>query len=197
MKCYALGFRGNSTRHINWWTCGVVTVFFLDVDVNQTILSCQQELVQKCDSLELGDCDYGSVTGYYLAAIRHVEGCCLIACDQKLTKSQTYTLSLWMLQPDVTLDQVANNINTCINQIPPNLPDNHLQQIVHLQKVELLNTTMGETAEIVRDSLESVIQRGEAIEDLLVKSEQLKVTSFKFKEKAEDMNSCWRKCNLF
>ena len=116
MKCYALGLLKNSSTKIDWSTCGKVSVGFIGVDLNEKILSSQKELTELCYALEIGEREFGSIMGCYCASIRHVEGCCLVSCDQKLKQSELYTLSLWMLYSSMTLEQLANNIANYISE---------------------------------------------------------------------------------
>lgn len=202
MKCYALGLLkgqpNNQSSDIEWWDCNTVSFGLFGVNVSDKIHACQKELTELCFALQSGECEFASGIGYYVAAIRHIDGCCLIACDQKLTKAQTYILSLHMLHSFLTLEQVAHKIEFYMNEISPDFSEEQIRHISFLRKTELLADELEKTTQTVTTAMNEIIERGEAIDVLVERSEKLTETSFKFRERSKEMNSCWPKsCNIF
>ena len=61
-------------------------------------------------------------------------------------------------------------------------------------KIGKIKTDLKETHEIILESIEQILKRGEDITVLQKKAEQLEIHSIKFREDTEAMNSC---CKLF
>jgi len=61
-------------------------------------------------------------------------------------------------------------------------------------KITAIKKDLDDTSQIVMKSIDQLLERGEKLEDLVDRSEDLSFQSKAFAKKAEDLNSC---CTLF
>lgn len=63
-----------------------------------------------------------------------------------------------------------------------------------VDKIQLIKTELDNTKTIMIDSIEKILERGESMDDLLAKTNDLQIASTIFADTAKDMNSC---CIIF
>ncbi len=76
---------------------------------------------------------------------------------------------------------------------PTNL-DELYQSYLNGDKITQIKNELDESKIILLNSIESLLTRGDTIDDLLIRSQQLEDTSFIFADKTKDMNRC---CTIF
>ena len=101
--------------------------------------------------------------------------------------------------PQYLVRSLVSNIKN-LNNLDKNFSNdidklwNQYCDMKHADKIQQIKTELDDTKTIIMESLEKLLERGESIDDLLVKSEDLKASSARFADKTRDMNRC---CNIF
>lgn len=179
MKCYALATRFNN-EPIKWIIPGNrlnPTHFF----AHQAIGKWQQEIMLFCDEIKSGSMHCIQKDSYFFYAKKLGTDYCIIALDSKLNEKQMNFLSFYLLRIGVDIEIVANDVEKYTND----------------HKIEEIKDQVAQTRRIMLENIEKVLQRGEGIEKLVVKTENLEQLSFQFKHESEKLNACWpRSCNI-
>ncbi|WED43348.1 hypothetical protein [Legionella cardiaca] len=178
MKCYALGIRLDDTAtSFQWLIPGSnITSFFAQKIVDKH----KKEIIAFCDQLQPNETQGRQKEGYYFYIKRISSEYCVVVTDTQLDEKQMNYLSWYLLRAGIPMNIIAQDI----------------EKYTKDYKVEDLKRELNETHKIMLDNLDKIILRGEKIETLVAKSEGLATTSFQFKKKSEELNSCWPTCVL-
>ena len=65
-----------------------------------------------------------------------------------------------------------------------------------VDNIAQINKDLDETKDILMKSIEQLLERGEKLQDLMQKSEDLSFASKEYYDKARDMNGCWGWCSI-
>ncbi|KTC78172.1 synaptobrevin family protein [Legionella brunensis] len=176
MKCFALGTRFGDAP-FQWLTPGSnMTSFF----AQKALTKHKQEIVAFCETLGTNETQGMQKDGYYFFIKRVGSDYCVVVTDTMLNEKQMNYLGWYLLRQSVSMSTVAADL------------EKHTKDF----KVESIKQELAETQKIMLSNLDKVIERGERIEEVLAKSENLATSSFHFKQKAEELNSCWPSCVL-
>lgn len=113
-------------------------------------------------------------TDYNLNIIKNKEVCVCMICDNEYPFRVSFSVLQSVLDEKYTLDDV---ITKCQNP-------HEFDQIMRIQK------NMEATKDILIDTIDKTLQRGEKLDDLIDRSETLSQTSKDFYKYSKKMNSC-------
>jgi hypothetical protein len=181
MKCSALGFKKNNSddnSSINWHPPFANVLF----NNNSSLQAKKAQLIDACNKLNTDDYISLAVNNYYLSLIKTQDYCCMVASDQELTRKNLVCLARWMAHKDISLEFIADNFELCIQNHEPAL--------------YLIKQTNNETIEVLKKNVDLLVERGECLDELSKKVENLHDVSFQFRERVKD-DSCLPKCNIF
>lgn len=183
MECIALGYY-KKNGEIKWHVENNPFIFF---SIDNAIRQRQQMLIQECTNMDDGDFYCYKLDKYYLMALRIQGDCCMVVCDARLSSEQIFNLSLWVLFSKLTLNQIANEFDFSVSR----------EAKLHDPVVDAIEAELTHLREdVLPVTLDKLCQREEELKDLNVKAEHLKEVSFRFREDAEELNSCWPICQI-
>ncbi|MDI9818482.1 MULTISPECIES: hypothetical protein [unclassified Legionella] len=177
MKCYALAARFG--EHPFQWVTTDNLLPTHNFFARQAINSYKQEIISFCEKLIPGEIQGTKKNGYFFYAARLGSDYCIAVLDTQLTETQMNFLSYYLLRLKLDLQTVAND----------------LEKYTKDNKLEEINLQLAETRELMLENLEQILKRGESIERLLERSEELKNSSLSFKHESRKLTTCWP-CNL-
>lgn len=150
--------------------------FFLNY-LGQSVI---KEFKQKAAELEQGIHSIDKVNGHFAYLVKTSNRWAAFVVDEPLKEQQCFRLANAAFEPEQSLKEILNS------------PENFAQD----QKIKRLQDDLEELKAIMLRNIEAVISRGEKIDQLVQKTEELEATSFRFKRSAEDLNSCFPWCNI-
>lgn len=113
--------------------------------------------------------------GYYLHAHRYNDDYCIIITDEALSKAQLARLTIYLLEKKMDKSHVIKNIG-------PYCCDTKIREIK-----EGLEKTKG----IMTKNIDAILERGESIEQLVTKTEELAKSAAPFRYETEELNRGW------
>jgi hypothetical protein len=176
MKCYALA-RRFGTEAITWFVSQSSlssTSFF----INQSIGEMKQEITWFLNAMQPGAIHFLLKDNYFLHALKVGENYCAIICDTRLTPKQMTYLCYYLLMIRLDLDIIALD----------------LPKYSREQKIEDLAKEVNEIKEKMRENIAEMMERGDKIEDLLIKTETLEEPPLRFNRHRRESTSCF--CTL-
>jgi len=180
MKCIALCLLRNNSP-AEW--CPPLSRSSSIFSPGHFIDSQHKKIINILNDLELNVFNMSELGGYSVVGLKINQGCCAIACDEELTQAQLILVARAMFEYNIPLSDVSELI------------EKYFQKD---QTVEEIKKVLAETKERLSDAITSLIERQESLEVLLSRAQEFEVDSFKFRKRAEDLNSCWPKsCNIF
>ncbi|KTD40783.1 R-SNARE family protein [Legionella parisiensis] len=182
MRCYALGTSFGDASFD--WLISLSNSFlggsFFEKQIKQTVEKYKEDINLYCSELKPNEVNWTKKGNIYIYAKRLVNDYCVVITDSPLTETQMYWLSFYLLKLQVDKDKIAPNI----------------EKFTEDYKVVQVKKELEDVKQIMLENVEKVTLRGEKIDDLLEKTEQLEASSFQFKKNAEKLNSCWPSCVL-
>lgn len=119
--------------------------------------------------------------GYFLHAQKYEDDYCIIVTDEELSRTQLAYLAIYLLEEKMDKSLVIEDI----------------QQYCCHRKIRQIQEELEKTKTIMVDNIETLLARGERIEALASKAEDLAKGAVRFKHETEKLNSCWPSCTLF
>lgn len=184
MKCYALAvkFEESAPGSFNWFVPseGYSPVSFF---ASQVIKRRKTEILDFCQRIETdGEIIFTKKDGIYLYAKKLKENYCLFALEKEASEKEINYLTYHLIVKRIDIAEVAQ----------------HIEKYSTDYRVISIKKDLHETKKIMLENIEKTIKRGEQMEELLEKTEILSQSCMKFKEEAEELNSCWpRWCILY
>ncbi|CEK09593.1 hypothetical protein [Legionella hackeliae] len=182
MRCYALG-TCSGDGPFEWFISLSNSFFgssFFEKQIKQAIEKHQAEITNYCADLNPNETYWMEKDGIYIYVRRVVDDYCGVIVDSKLDQKQITWLSLYLLKFKLEKKTIAANI----------------EEFTQDYKVRKVQKEVDETMQIMLKNIEKMEKRGEALQTLVTKTQDLETSSFQFKKKAADLNSCWPSCTL-
>ncbi|KTD26207.1 R-SNARE family protein [Legionella israelensis] len=179
MKCYAIAVKFGAekmewvTAHSSLWT----SVFFQNMEKYYEL-----EVEKFLQGMKPGDQHIAQKNGYCLHAQRHMDDYCIIITDQLLSRGQLAHLTTYLL----VLEEKVNK----------SIVFKDFEQYCSDRKLRQIKEELEETKKIMTDNIDKLLERGERIEQLIEKTEELSRNAKQFKHEAEELNRCWPSCTI-
>lgn len=196
MDCYAIGIRFGK-KPFEWFIPGNnMTSFF----ANKALEKRKGEIIAFCEEMELNETRSIKKDGYYFYISRVASNntvdednqepnsipprlasdYTVVVVNQELNPKQTRWLNYHLLRKKIPMPEIAQKF------------DKYMQD----SKVEDIKDGIEETRHVLLQNLDKLLDRGEKIENLVTKTNDLQTNAFSFKTEAEKLNSCWPSCTI-
>lgn len=173
MKCYVLATCIN-TDEITWCTPGSALLSF-GFFASKMVDSIKSEVLNFVDTMEPLVCHYVKKDGYHFYAQKIGLKWYAMATDIDLTDKQLLYL--------------GHNLIT--KGVDPNLVAKDLETYTKDAVIEKIQEELSQVRTTMHSNIEKILERGEKIETLVDKTENLQDTSFRFRHETEELNRCW------
>jgi len=174
-ECFGIFlFKDNNEKFI---TNLSVFNYFIRSNIKKFMYASAKEIIDRTKTDSIIDLEIEYDKPFFLVGIKNKQNCCLIFTTEDQPHNHLISLSQYIL-----LHGLSDNINENFDHIKTELKCKKILKGLEDAKFELIN------------DIELIMERGEKLDDLIIKTEYLDKEGKRFYDKTKKMNKC---CYLF